>query len=300
VGGAVAGSNRVNRGGSWNSDASNLQASNRNTNSRSNRNNNLGARCVSSGSARRAVVKAAAPVRKAMTMRPSPVPHRLQVRTKNPLPALAVLPHPGPAHSFCTTCGTSVASVRWLGKGGLVLYRIVTIPFDSEAGCFCEATLSEFLDGKEILEVIPRFFVDRGRPFWTVFVRFRPLEPSDGQSRPDREKTGNQRSRSSDVEATLDPQAKAIYKALLSWRSERARSDGIPPYIIMTNAQAAKLAQRRPTTLEGVRSVPGLGEKKVATYGKKILEVIHGSISGPQMAQPSGGGGGSDEGDVGP
>ena len=39
-----SGSNRVNRGGSWNNDARNCRSSNRNNNNPDNRNNNLGLR----------------------------------------------------------------------------------------------------------------------------------------------------------------------------------------------------------------------------------------------------------------
>ena len=39
-----SGSNRVNRGGSWNNNANNLRSANRNNNTPSNRNNNLGFR----------------------------------------------------------------------------------------------------------------------------------------------------------------------------------------------------------------------------------------------------------------
>ncbi|MBQ6764314.1 MAG: SUMF1/EgtB/PvdO family nonheme iron enzyme, partial [Paludibacteraceae bacterium] len=41
-----SGSNRVNRGGSWNNNASNCRVANRNNNSPGNRNNNLGFRVV--------------------------------------------------------------------------------------------------------------------------------------------------------------------------------------------------------------------------------------------------------------
>ncbi|MDX2285867.1 MAG: SUMF1/EgtB/PvdO family nonheme iron enzyme [Bacteroidia bacterium] len=44
-----SGSNRVNRGGSWNNDAANLRAANRNNNTPDNRNNNLGFRLSNTG-----------------------------------------------------------------------------------------------------------------------------------------------------------------------------------------------------------------------------------------------------------
>ncbi|MEA3450726.1 MAG: SUMF1/EgtB/PvdO family nonheme iron enzyme [Bacteroidota bacterium] len=42
----IEGSNRVNRGGSWNNNAGNCRVANRNNNSPGNRNNNLGFRLV--------------------------------------------------------------------------------------------------------------------------------------------------------------------------------------------------------------------------------------------------------------
>lgn len=44
--GASSGDNRVNRGGSWNNDATNTRSANRNNNTPDNRNNNIGFRLV--------------------------------------------------------------------------------------------------------------------------------------------------------------------------------------------------------------------------------------------------------------
>ncbi|MEE9394459.1 MAG: SUMF1/EgtB/PvdO family nonheme iron enzyme [Planctomycetota bacterium] len=46
MGTPLSGSNRVNRGGSWNNKAQNCRSANRNRNSPDNRNNNLGFRLV--------------------------------------------------------------------------------------------------------------------------------------------------------------------------------------------------------------------------------------------------------------
>ncbi|MBR5550851.1 MAG: SUMF1/EgtB/PvdO family nonheme iron enzyme [Muribaculaceae bacterium] len=43
---SIVGSNRVNRGGSWNNNAQNCRVANRNNNTPDNRNNNLGLRLV--------------------------------------------------------------------------------------------------------------------------------------------------------------------------------------------------------------------------------------------------------------
>ena len=56
-----SGSNRVRRGGSWDNSAANLRASNRDDDTPSDSDDNLGFRCASSRTARRAVSKDAAP-----------------------------------------------------------------------------------------------------------------------------------------------------------------------------------------------------------------------------------------------
>jgi hypothetical protein len=53
---AEAGSNRVNRGGSWNNTAANCRSANRNNNSPDNRNNNLGFRLLSTRLCQRGAV----------------------------------------------------------------------------------------------------------------------------------------------------------------------------------------------------------------------------------------------------
>ena len=63
--------------------------------------------------------------------------------------------------------------------------------------------------------------------------------------------------------------------ALRTWRSERARSDGVPAYVVAWDATLAAIADARPATLAGLRRVKGMGPAKLERYGDQILEVIH-------------------------
>lgn len=69
-----SGSNRVKRGGSFNNSATNLRAANRNNNTPSNQNDNLGFRCASSRRCLRIVSKDAIPARLPVTTARCPVP----------------------------------------------------------------------------------------------------------------------------------------------------------------------------------------------------------------------------------
>jgi len=68
---ASSASNRVNRGGNFNNTAVNLRAGNRNNNTPSNANNNIGLRCMSPRKCRRIAFKDAIRVRKVRDQPPS-------------------------------------------------------------------------------------------------------------------------------------------------------------------------------------------------------------------------------------
>ena len=53
----------------------------------------------------------------------------------------------------------------------------------------------------------------------------------------------------------------------------------MPPYVIFHDATLAAMAAARPVTEEELLVLPGIGEKKLVTYGKAFLEEI--------MAAPS-------------
>jgi DNA helicase-2/ATP-dependent DNA helicase PcrA len=72
---------------------------------------------------------------------------------------------------------------------------------------------------------------------------------------------------------TTGPDA-PLADALRSWRSERARADGVPAYVVLHDATLAEIAQRRPRTSAELRRVPGIGPTKAERYGPDILDVI--------------------------
>ena len=75
----------------------------------------------------------------------------------------------------------------------------------------------------------------------------------------------------------------AISAALKAWRSERARKEGKPPYIYLTDALVEAIATKRPTTLFELRALPGIGPKKLDEYGDDLLAVIR-DADGPAQA----------------
>jgi DNA helicase II / ATP-dependent DNA helicase PcrA len=72
----------------------------------------------------------------------------------------------------------------------------------------------------------------------------------------------------------LPPEAEAAEEALKEWRRRRSRTDGVSAFIVASNALIRALATQRPSTLEELYRVPGIGPTKLDAYGDEILAVL--------------------------
>ncbi len=68
--------------------------------------------------------------------------------------------------------------------------------------------------------------------------------------------------------------ASALFEALRAWRLERARADGVPPYVVATNKTLEGIAAREPRRAAELFEVSGMGAQRVAKYGDEILRVV--------------------------
>src|SRR6188508_3228387 len=66
----------------------------------------------------------------------------------------------------------------------------------------------------------------------------------------------------------LSPADEPLLEKLIEWRRQRARADGVPAYVVADNKTLAAIAVRRPSNEAALLGVPGIGQRKVATYGE--------------------------------
>ena len=64
------------------------------------------------------------------------------------------------------------------------------------------------------------------------------------------------------------------FKRLRVWRSGVAKQRGIAAFCIFHDSVLKELAARKPTTMDELRGIPGLGPKKLADYGSAVLAAI--------------------------
>jgi ATP-dependent DNA helicase RecQ len=65
-----------------------------------------------------------------------------------------------------------------------------------------------------------------------------------------------------------------LFVTLKNLRSRLAAARGVPTYVIFPDRTLMEMAAARPTTLEGLRGVYGVGEAKLTKYGAAFLEAI--------------------------
>ena len=73
--------------------------------------------------------------------------------------------------------------------------------------------------------------------------------------------------------AALDDAAQARFAALKSWRAEVAKQHNLPAYVIFHDATLAAIAEGNPQSVDALRGIIGIGEKKLAAYGEEVLRV---------------------------
>ncbi len=70
-------------------------------------------------------------------------------------------------------------------------------------------------------------------------------------------------------------------------RKEISQKEHIPAYMIFSDATLKEMAERRPVEIEQISEVSGVGEVKLAKYGRQFLGVIR-KFQGMKRTMPAG------------
>jgi ATP-dependent DNA helicase RecQ len=73
----------------------------------------------------------------------------------------------------------------------------------------------------------------------------------------------------------------ALLTALKALRTRLAQAQRVPAYVVFSDRTLAELAVHRPTTMDAMREIHGVGDAKLERYGAAFLELIRGPSDGP-------------------
>ena len=77
-----------------------------------------------------------------------------------------------------------------------------------------------------------------------------------------------------------DAASASLFEALRLWRLAEAKGQGIPPYVIFHDSVLREIAATRPTSLDALGQIKGVGASKLERYGSRVLGVVSTAVPG--------------------
>ncbi len=74
--------------------------------------------------------------------------------------------------------------------------------------------------------------------------------------------------------AETKPADAGLQAALRAWRADIARQRSVPAYVVLHDSTIDGIAAARPSTLDALRNIPGIGDKKLEHYGDELLALV--------------------------
>ena len=74
----------------------------------------------------------------------------------------------------------------------------------------------------------------------------------------------------------LPPQEQKLFEKLRWWRMEIAREKNMPAYVIFQDATLREIALAKPVTMNELKQISGIGDKRLAQWGEDIIRLVNG------------------------
>ena len=156
-----------------------------------------------------------------------------------------------------------------------MLIRVITLRFSAVMDGFDDTPLTEFIKDKSVISLREHLFIRNETPYLVVIVVYDPVQETALVNKAE----GNNVSRNKRDEswhALLSDKDMPLFDTLRSWRSERCKKEGIPPYVICNNKQLAGIVKACPQSIAALMQIDGIGKVKVEKYGQEILAQLKG------------------------
>ena len=71
----------------------------------------------------------------------------------------------------------------------------------------------------------------------------------------------------------------AMFERLREWRLARASADGVPAFVVFTDATLQLIAEHVPRDDRDLRAISGVGPSKLTKYGDEVLALVAEAVS---------------------
>lgn len=165
--------------------------------------------------------------------------------------------------------------------------KLFTLRYSESLGGFDERPLDEFARDKELLAFREHFFAVNEVPHLVCIVTWQACAiptskaerstvcaSEEDRTAPVRGDVVQKRARKADPLEALDEPQRVLFQTLRVWRAQKARVEGVPPYVVFTNRELVAIIQRLPDSSNALGNLPGIGKGKVGRYGDELLSLL--------------------------
>lgn len=104
------------------------------------------------------------------------------------------------------------------------------------------------------------------------------LREDEQRTRTAQATTGSPR-RGSTAAAGLTGADAQLFESLRAWRTQQASHQGVPPYVVFSDATLTGIVRARPTNSAALSEVSGVGATKLDRYGEAVLSIVSGAAA---------------------
>lgn len=157
--------------------------------------------------------------------------------------------------------------------------KILTFRYSETLGGFDDTALVEFIRDKTVLSSREHFYGVSDVPHITCVLAYQePLASGDeAPSRGTRPVSPRV-----DPSTGLGERDRILFNTLREWRAGKAKEEGVPRYVILTNRELVQVVLKKPETPTALAQVPGIGPAKIKKYGHEILSWLNGPPDVPE------------------
>jgi ATP-dependent DNA helicase RecQ len=86
------------------------------------------------------------------------------------------------------------------------------------------------------------------------------------------------------MSSDIDPDLREF---LRQWRRDRAKEKGLASFVVMHDSTMEEICRFRPKSIQALRGITGIGDRKIDAYGASLLEALSRFQQGQRAAAPA-------------
>lgn len=142
------------------------------------------------------------------------------------------------------------------------MIKIFTIPaFDPDEDV---DEMNKFINSHRVIELKKEFNPAGSGGYWTFCIEYLQsgIKNRSGSNNPNK----------IDYKAVLSEEQFKVFSKLREIRKEIAKEEALPAYTVFTDKELSEISQLDEVNLSKLKTIEGIGEKRVERYGQKLIE----------------------------